>query len=516
MIKIKSKNLVIIAYLYLIIPILIFFMTWLKLYIGITMSTLLVIAFYKLIKKDYSNDDRFIEINKKTFFYITIVLLIFVYLTGQGGFFFQYSDNSTRNAMLRDLIYFKWPIIYPETGNGLVYYFMHWIIPAFIAKLFINTSYAFLIGRIALFIWTFIGVFIVILLINQYLKVSRTKLIWIVVIVFIGWGGINIIGGIVSNTFSLIDFDLNTYGWWTNFTINNQPFGYMYRSNMDQLCSTYNQTIAPWIAIVILLLNKQKIRNFAFLGLCILPYAPLPFLGLFIIMFSLGMRYVYIEGICRKNYTKVLKEVFSCQNILAVFTIFVVFLLFFSCNVAYSGGVEGASTGLYVPLKEYGAIRLIVLFSFYVLSFGLYMYFILEDNKNNFMYIIIGISLVIIPFFRIGKLADFCWNVSVPAYFCLMILVTEFLLDKIRYNREINLKFVGLIICLSLSFLNPISQACFGIKIAIIEKNVFLMVDNTVTFSDKNIGDEGTEAMDLHNYLVPQPYNKPFYKYLAK
>ena len=54
---------------------------------------------------------------------------------------------------------------------------------------------------------------------------------------------------------------------------------------MDALSQVYNQVIAVWVAVP-LFLEKKKIENLAFLGLCVFPFAPIPFVGIFII-FSL-------------------------------------------------------------------------------------------------------------------------------------------------------------------------------------------------------------------------------------
>ncbi|MCI1583266.1 MAG: hypothetical protein LKH84_08210 [Clostridium beijerinckii] len=503
-----------ITYLYILVPIMIFFVTWLKNYIGIPMLVILSYGFYKLYKDNYKYEKKYMEISYKKILVLILFVFFITYLSGQGGFYFQYNDNNWRNAVYHDLIDYKWPVIYENTtGNSLVYYIMYWIFPAFISKVFVNFSNGFIIARIILFIWTFIGIMLVMLLLLNYLKAEKKKAFYIVLFVFLGWSGINIIGSIIYNTLGLSDFALNTYLWWTNFIVDNQPYSYMYRSNFDQLASVYNQTIVPWM-IVILIMENRRIKNFAFLGLCALPYAPLPFLGIFMFMVAIAIPYYYKNCYEENKYKEAIKETLSIPNICSICTIFIVFFFYFRCNVAYSEGVGAVKNGFYVPLKEYTPFRIITLMLFYILSFGIYMFIIRQDYKKDYLFKVFAILLIIIPFFRIGNLAEFCWNVSAPIYFLVMMYVIKYMIKKIEIDKMINYNVVMLIVCLSLAYLNPISQVAFGAKIAIKEKTVLLMTDNVKTFSDKQVFDKNVEF--TYNFVCPEPKEKFFYKYLAK
>ena len=509
MFRIKNKNLIFIAYMYMIVPIIIFFMTWLKWYIGFSFSIILLFGFYVLMKSEYSKSNKILELPVKKFLLISLMLFIFVVLTGQGGFFFQYIDNHWRNAVFRDLVIYKWPVIY-KTGNGLVYYLMHWIVPAFLSKLFgvPGTGKSFIVSRLFLLLWSYLGIMIGILLIYNLItdKKKSIKSFFIISLIFMGWSGLDIIGGIISNVFGLTNFALNTYGWWTNFVIDGQPYSYMYRSIIDNIGSVYNQSIVTWIGVP-LLLYKPKISIFAFLGLCILPFAPLPFLGLCIIFITLGIIY-FINNFKKKSLILIMKKVISIPNLAASFTIFPCFLFYFKCNT-----MSQSMNGLYVPLREYGLIRIAILSLFYILQFGIYWYLIRKENRKNIFYWIVGISLVIIPFFRIGKMADFCWNVSTPFYFILMIFVIKYVINIIHDKPTINSNILTLFICLGLSFLNPISYIAFGFKIAFIEKTFNLMADGVKTFEGRELGDP---VGYTENFLTPNPEKKFFYKYMAK
>ena len=66
-INVKIKSIVLSIYIYLLIPIVLFFLTWLKWYIGIPMSILLLIGFIVLYVKNYIDDIRLYSIKLKDF-----------------------------------------------------------------------------------------------------------------------------------------------------------------------------------------------------------------------------------------------------------------------------------------------------------------------------------------------------------------------------------------------------------------------------------------------------------------
>ena len=123
------------AIIYVICPIIVFLFGWTRFYIALITTGLLVYATYKFIKKNVLNDDKIIYIDLRILFTIIVILGIWCWTSVIGGFFVQRWDHHARNAVFRDLITYDWPVIYPKTGNGLVYYFTFWMIPALIGKI---------------------------------------------------------------------------------------------------------------------------------------------------------------------------------------------------------------------------------------------------------------------------------------------------------------------------------------------------------------------------------------------
>ena len=59
---INQKKIVAIAYLYMLIPICIFFLTWLKLWIGVIATGILIYGFYKMMKSNVYSAEEYLKI----------------------------------------------------------------------------------------------------------------------------------------------------------------------------------------------------------------------------------------------------------------------------------------------------------------------------------------------------------------------------------------------------------------------------------------------------------------------
>lgn len=507
MINIKFKYIAISAYVYIILPIIIFFLTWLRWYVGMPMTAILLLGLVVLVKKDYLNNTSEVSVPIKHLILISLIIFIWTWLSGQGGFFYQTNDQHWRNAIFRDLIDFKWPVIYPETGNALVYYLMHWIVPAAFGKLFGWTG-----GNIALLFWTYVGLMITYLLILHLTKGNSIKQMWIAVILFITWSGLNNLGSDITNIFGsslhpgsniiISNLDDGAQEWWLRSATQSYDYCYQYSGNDTLLSWVYNQTIVPWIAIPLILENR-KVRTFAFLGLSILPYAPIPFMGFLPIFIALAIPY-YIRKIRERKYKSLFKETLSIPNLSGICTIFPVFWSFYGCN-------ERSSFGLYMPLEAFDFKRIALLLLFYLVECGVYIILIYRMYKKDLLYYTVAISLLIIPIFRIGAGCDFCMRASIPALFILMILVIKYIFET---GAKFKKTYLILVLVLIIGAFNPLiyyGERCMEIYI----NNKFPMVaDDIKTLSDKQIVDK--RYGDFKNFLSSKPESKFFYKYLAK
>lgn len=181
----KSK-LNIISYLYLIIPLIVFCIGWLKPIVAIPATIMLIgIIVLKIVEIKKEKTENFITKNSLL---IIFGVIIFVCITaGQGNLFYQSSDWHWRNAVYRDLINIKWPVYYENSNFVLTYYIGFWMFPALIGKLTLlvfGESAAWIIGNIALLIWCAIGVSLAILWIIKSLKVKGNKNLILTLLIF--------------------------------------------------------------------------------------------------------------------------------------------------------------------------------------------------------------------------------------------------------------------------------------------------------------------------------------------
>lgn len=508
-ISIPMKYIIIASYSYITLPILIFFVTWLKWYIGILCFSLIIIGLIFVFKDANKNEEKIIIPFKILSFSIFLIMLWIIY-SGLGGYFYQTGDNHWRNALFRDMVNNSWPIIYSETNNALVYYFMFWIVPSLLGKIG-----GWELANFTLFLWGAIGIILTYILILKIITPQKNWHVLFIAIMIIFWSGENLIGIVISNLFKICN---NPVAWgsfegWLDFSRNGYDCSYLYRSNIDALCQVYNQTIVPWLATT-LILYKPKTKYFAFLGLCVLPYAPLPFIGLLPFMLILAIKEL-IPFLKEKKYSLCASNIFSFPNLIASIVLFPVFWILFSSNVSFStGGGSGQIIDLFVPLNAFDLPRIFTLLLFYFLEFGIFVLFIYKSNKRNPIFWVSLCSLIIIPFFKIGAIRDFCMNVSLPALLILMIFVTKYLMEeyKTTYTFKQALNYIGLIIVICISFTTLIGDAVSKTQI-MHDLNVFPYVaDDIKTFSDKQIGDIDW----LENFLVPNPDDTVFFKYFAK
>ena len=495
-IAIPFRYLALAGYSYMVIPISVFFLSWLKIYIGLPLTIILGIGLYHVMKKDYWSNKSMLVLPKFQMILISFAFLLWVWLSGQGGFFAQTDDLNWRNALFRDMINYSWPVIYDKNGCGLVYYLLHWIIPALFGKLF-----GWVGGNIALALWTYFGIMISFLLVVSLCGISAKVKIWAACIIFIFWSGLDFFGLMMMDIIGHGTVGLWGANGWLNYGWYSQ-----YSCNDTLLAWVFNQTIVPWIAVPLFLENR-KVRNFAFLGLCVLPFAPLPFLGLVIIMVLYATPYC-VQKIKARQYKEIAGEIFSVPNLSAAFSILWVFAFYFGCNVA------GANLGLAIDRSTFQIKSFfILLILFYLLQFGFYMILIYNDHKKDLLFKIVLISLLFIPFFKLGYGNDFCMRVSIPALFILMIMVIQYVIQmRERLNRKFFMS-VLLIIALSFGAINPLLGIAERTKAVYKAERFTVTADNIQTFSDKTIGGK---VLWMENFLVPNPETKAFYKYLAR
>ena len=119
-IKISFSKFFLACMIYLVLPIVIFFIGYLKIWWAILFSVLTVgsaaWAYLDIAKKKpgtaLAEEEKSVTIKASYFLWLIPFALFFLYLGGVGEFGWAIGDHRVRYATLNDLINYKWPVIY--------------------------------------------------------------------------------------------------------------------------------------------------------------------------------------------------------------------------------------------------------------------------------------------------------------------------------------------------------------------------------------------------------------------
>ena len=480
-IKLKYKYISSIAYIYIALPLLFFTTSWIKTELAILSSLLILMGLFSAIR-DCSKNEKSITVSIISLIVILTFSVFWVYTAGIGGGYPQMADWHWRNAIMRDLMNFSWPIIYPETGQGLVYYLTFFLIPSAVGKI-LGEEWM----NAALFLWTVFGIFLTFILISFYLQASRLKKILIIILIFIVWR----------------EFDDIRYAFNTIF---NATYRYEYTNNDALVQWVTNQAIVPWVA-TLLFLNDRNIRNYAFNGFIVFASAPFPFIGLFILLVSDGISQLIKKY---KNFKSWISDVCSLANLTSLMGIFLIFAFYFIANSAASGDYGHGGIGLYLDKSFSGYISLFSFFIFNVISI---FYLLYQDYKKDFCFYIVFISLLFIPIIRIGDGLDFCSRASIPAMCVMCVYVIKYIF---YHSNNVNIKYFILIGSIGIFTNSFICKTLYRTsEVVHIENKLNLKKDSVYSLSIR-LPYTQTYGSYLNMYLTDKPYKKAFYKFLSK
>ncbi|HBJ76367.1 MAG TPA: hypothetical protein DDY68_00405 [Porphyromonadaceae bacterium] len=483
---------------YVILPIVIFLLGWIKIYIALPCVAVLVVfgvKFYQSIATKATEPQSEISLfSQKNYYFVIlsllIVSLIWVYFSGIGSFVFQNGDHHWRNAVYRDLRNYTYPVIYdlsnhptgilnvenPENAM-LCYYFSWWLPASFISKMF---HFGELGGQITLYLWASIGVFEAFYLLCRKLG----KFTWIVPLIMIGFSGLDVVIYTVRHNFHIVDH----MEWWACF--------FQYSSNTTQLFWVFNQSIPTWV-IISLLLQTDKSKYVA--GLCSLSFA-------YSVWVTMGMLPIalYKTMKSRKNFLESLN----------VLNMFVPILLLLIYGAFYkSNGVSGGYIGtIFGAKKGKEIIVLLCYILFVVFEFFLYILILHKKIKTNEYYSIVLAELFVIPPIFIIS-ADFAMRASIPALFLLMFYVMKYLYKNIHVTEN-KIRNACLIAVLFLGVFTPFTEFSRTIVNTISAKNSKEYLAEDIWSVGENYKEYG--LTNLRNFVAINNDDKFFYKYLMK
>ncbi len=422
------------SYLYLGIPLAIFFASWLRAPYSLLFSAALLIPLY-FIYKNFREDKKITIKVLPEHFILFFITIVWVYFSGSGGLSFQNGDWIKHNAILRDLIQHGWPVTYQLSDNSTAFlnYYLGWyMVPALAGKL-----YGFSGALVAQFLWTLIGVF----LSWTWLGKITKKPHWIIYLIFIFFATADSLGISILRNFNLLNFITPLEHWSTH----------EYSSFTTLLFWVPGQGIGIWIVMSILIdLYKNKHFGDTLIWVSLLMFwSPLGVIGLS--PFIAYMIYRYFKT------SPKLDQNFSLKNISSILILFF-FYLYFSANVfgsLYSKDFRGIwMADSMVSWGRFGV------FLFVESLLPLFLVFLsrkyLDKTLKKFFYISIPI-LIFIPFFKYGLLNDLVMRGSIPALFVIFLCSSTLLLSK-KFRDKQKILWIALVIYFMLGAITPITE----------------------------------------------------------
>ncbi|HPP53247.1 MAG TPA: hypothetical protein PK777_09875 [Thermoguttaceae bacterium] len=240
-----------ISSIYLGIPYLLFFWGWLRWWLAFPIIGLFVyvmVIFIQFVNQRLKEFPQYSAGEKQNFWRdIGICLLISLgisSLSGAGGVGPQHSDYLKHNAVFKHLIESSWPVwLETNRGNFPLVYYTAWYLPAALVGKWIGWEW----GHIALFGWTFLGIFLstawVIVLIKRRILIS--------LIIFFLFSAPESVGAILLKlaTGDISLSQLPVIRWW-NWNIRwwTGPCAWNYGFHLECLFWVPHQTLGAWIS----------------------------------------------------------------------------------------------------------------------------------------------------------------------------------------------------------------------------------------------------------------------------
>lgn len=412
---------------YVALPVLTFLIGYMKPVIGLPGAAVFIAALWSVLRSRNTelSHDSALTFSVRGIMLLFVVILLWGYLGGLNGFFYQSSDWGIRNAVYRDLVTHRWPVVYGEKMTALVYYIGHWLVPAAAAKPFYHlfgTRIGWFVARQLLWGWTSLGLFLLALELMVYTNADTRRKKVLCMVGLIGFSGMDALGAWVAGRWDAVTApETLHFEWWSK--------NYQFSSLTTCLYWVFNQAVIPWLIVMSVLFERDP-RNYLFWGVTCLLCGPFPFVGLVVLM--LVKAGVFLVGRARERaWADGARAVFSPANLILLFTVLPVLALFFMANNAVSAGVASSAAGAQESVGAAGVLRdgipayLRTFLHVFVLDVGVYLYLISARRKKDPLFYAIALSLLILPYFKIGNSWDFAMRSTIPAVFVLMVYVVD-------------------------------------------------------------------------------------------
>jgi len=257
------------CYVYLALPVILFVLFWYQWFIGIPVALLVAVGCFLCVRAygaEGAGMRDFLSVcraNGVKIFCVLMVVMLWVVLSGVGGYVWQNSDHHVRNEIFRVLVENPWPV-YSNTAERvpLSYYIGFWLPAAGIGKV-----WGLRLGYAVQVVWAVMGI----VLCYALVCVKRRKVSVWPLMLLIFFSGLDVIGTALvqegeGQIFGTVH--LEAWSWYFQFS-----------SMTTQLFWVFNQAIPAWLACA-LVFFFEKPRNMLFTLSMLLLTSSFPFVGL--------------------------------------------------------------------------------------------------------------------------------------------------------------------------------------------------------------------------------------------
>ena len=400
------------SFIYLLLPVAIFMLTWVKLAVGLPVALLLLGSTFQLWQANSLKEESPRYFTSRLLLLLAVLALVWCLLSGIGGWFFQRFDYLKHNAIFRELVQRPWPVHFAELpytrGAAWLNYYMAWYLPpALVAK---ATGIASLEGLSLL--WSWAGAWLV-LCWAVYFVPGRW---WWGVLPLLLFGGAEaaVVAGQLLE--KIATGELNTAwlyhtlrtGWEVAFA--NKVFRYMAHTVL--LTWSPQFAIGVWLATALAWHFLQTARLVAFLplaGVCLLLWSPMATAGLALLCL-LRLRHEHLAALLKP------------LPLLATAAAGFVLVAFFMAHLPLgSPSFTFQETGLATFAWKY---PLFLLIEYLLLILLMWRFFPPEEQRKIFS---LCLLLALFPFLKFGYNNDWLIQSGVAPLFVLSLYLGRFL-----------------------------------------------------------------------------------------
>jgi len=418
------SNLAWFGLLYLSLPVAIFLLAWEVTLVGLPLVTLLVtflvVTHPRPLKLKFVSSANIVT---------AICAAIWVYSTGIFGHGFGMADDWVRMRfdLLSTLTQHSWPIRHVFEQQGDVYFLRHYLayyLPGPLVGKFFGGSLQ--VTQIATGVWTFLGVWLVLLMVINTLS-NLGKRRFIAIPIFVLFSGLDVIGSRLKGFLALRPSSIANGGhieWWAR--------EFQFSSNTTLIHWVPQHALSGWLATLILC-HLAKSRAFIPVAIVLpaitLLWSPFSTAGIIIVICLLAASRTSVDNL--KIYWKqYLPLLFGAITLFAVLALFLfsgtsdIQRYFIFSDSAYKYMGYTTRNGFILTLGNLGL--------FLLLEVGFYLGLCFYIASKRRVLISLGVALSAVLLLKVGLYNDFAMRASIPLLCILSLEVSRAVLSRHR------------------------------------------------------------------------------------